>query len=303
MRKLAAFIMQGRLRAVTATAGFGAGGLLLPPLALLSSSAIALVTLRLGGLQGLTVATLSAVVIALMAWVAGLGPAVGLVTALVQWLPAVALAQVLRSTVSWSAVLLTAVLMGCGAVILLQVLVPGIDRLWLAVLEQTAGPLFEPSGQGGAAREEAFQQAATLMSGMVAAVSVLALILGLLLARYWQSQLYNPGGFRREFQALRVGPGLAAAVTGLLLLAWWTGATLWFELALVCLMAFFMHGVALLHGLNARLGLHRLWLVALYVLMALALPQMMVMLATLGIVDSVLDLRGRLPDRARPDDT
>lgn len=303
MRRLAGFIMQGRLRAVTATAGFGAGGLLLPPVALLGSSAVALVTLRLGAAQGLAVTGLAAVVIAVMTWTAGFGPAAGAATALVQWLPAVAAAQVLRARVSWSATLLAAVLMGAGAVLLLELLAPGIDRLWLAVLQQAAGPLLEQSGMDPAAREAFFRQAAALMNGMVAAVSVLALILGLMLARHWQSQLYNPGGFRREFHALRLGPGPAAVLAVLMALAWGTGVTLWFELALVCLAAFFVHGLALLHGLHARLGLHRLWLVAVYVLLFLALPQVMVMLATLGVVDSLLDLRGRLPERVRPDDT
>ncbi|ANB02514.1 DUF2232 domain-containing protein [Ectothiorhodospira sp. BSL-9] len=301
MKPLASFIMQGRLRAATATAGFGVAGLLLPPLALVSSSAVSLVTLRLGAAQGVAVAALAALVLALIAWVAGLHPAVGMITALVQWLPALVLAEVLRRTFSWAITLAVGIGIGCGVILLLHATVPNLPQMWLAVLEQAVGPLFEQSGVTGSEREQAFLQAASLMTGMLAAVSLLALSAALILARYWQAVLYNPGGFREEFHALSLGRVPAMMLVGLLLVAWLADSYLLFELSLVFLMAFFLHGLAVIHGTNARMNLSRIWLVFTYVLLALALPQMVILLATLGVMDSFLNLRGRLT-RAQPED-
>ncbi|EHQ51129.1 hypothetical protein ECTPHS_00470 [Ectothiorhodospira sp. PHS-1] len=294
MRQLASFIMQSRLRAVTATVGFGVIGLLIPPLALVSSAAVALVTLRVGPQQALAVVALAAVVVGLIGWVAGLSPVVGLVTALVQWVPALALATVLRSTVSWAATLVTGIAIGCGVVLMLHLSVPDITQMWYSVLQQTVGPLFDQSGMTTLEREEAFRQAAAVMTGMLAAVSLLALSLSLVLARYWQSVLYNPGGFAQEFHQLSMGRVPAILLLVLLVLGLFAGMTLMFELSLVFLAAFFLHGLAVIHGINRKLNLSRLWLVMTYVVMAFALPQMMVVLATLGMVDSFVDLRGRI---------
>ncbi|WP_238621550.1 DUF2232 domain-containing protein [Ectothiorhodospira lacustris] len=294
MRQLASFIMQSRLRAVTATVGFGVIGLLIPPLALLSSAAVALVTLRVGPQQALAVVVLAAVVVGLIGWIAGLSPVVGLVTALVQWIPALALAAVLRSTVSWAVTLVTGIVIGCGVVLMLHLSVPDITQMWYTVLQQTVGPLFDQSGMSTLEREEAFRQAAAVMTGMLAAVSLLALSLSLVLARYWQSVLYNPGGFAQEFQQLSMGRVPAILLLVLLVLGLFAGMTLMFELSLVFLAAFFLHGLAVIHGINRKLNLSRLWLVMTYVVMAFALPQMMVVLATLGMVDSFVDLRGRI---------
>ena len=56
--------------------------------------------------------------------------------------------------------------------------------------------------------------------------------------------------------------------------------------------------IVLVHGVVARLGAQRFWLVGFYVLMVLALPQLAMFLAVLGLADSWFDFRGRLGRRA-----
>ena len=55
-------------------------------------------------------------------------------------------------------------------------------------------------------RPEAGQIAGMLGAGTAAMMSVLCL----LLARYWQAALYNPGGFGEEFRALQYSPPVSA---------------------------------------------------------------------------------------------
>jgi len=298
MKALASFIMQGRLRAVTATAGFGAGGLLIPPLGMLGSAAVALVALRLSTVQALIVLLIASALLSAMAWVSGMPPAVGFMMGLVQWLPMLALAHVLRQTVSWPASLLTGVAIACAGVLLVHAMVADVAGMWVEVLAAVVGPMFEQSGTSPAELDEMLSQAATLMTGMLAAALLMSLVLALILARYWQAQLYNPGGFAEEFQQMQLGRVPALLLAAAMLGAWLGQSSLLTELSLVLLVVFFFQGIALVHGLTRKLALHRFWLVGMYVLMAIALPQMMIMLAAFGAIDSVANFRARF---GRPD--
>lgn len=53
------------------------------------------------------------------------------------------------------------------------------------------------------------------MAALLQIVSLLCLMLG----RYWQSVLYNPGGFGLEFRALRLSPPLAFGLLAVMFLA------------------------------------------------------------------------------------
>src|SRR5690606_28182405 len=53
-----------------------------------------------------------------------------------------------------------------------------------------------------------------LMTGVAATAA-------LLLARWLQARLYNPGGFRTEFHQLRLGPGITGALALGMLVAQW----------------------------------------------------------------------------------
>lgn len=294
MRGLAAFIMAGRLQAVTAAVGFSVLALVFPPSALLSGAVVALVALRLGPVQGLTVAALGAVALAALMGLAAGQPLMGLSVGAAQWLPALVLALVLRRTVSWTATLQTALLFGAGVVVAVHGLAQDPAAMWLGLIEPLLRPVFE---QGGMPAEEitvALEGAARGMTGAFAASMLLSLVLTLLLARAWQAALYHPGGFRSEFHALRVGRWPAALVLGLILLGALAGWPAALELGMVGLTAYFIQGIAVMHGLVARQQWHKGWLVGMYVLLALMLVQMSAVLAALGVIDSFADIRRRL---------
>ena len=117
-------------------------------------------------------------------------------------------------------------------------------------------------------------------------------LVNVLLARWWQALLYNAGGFAREFQSLRLGRGLAAATIVMALVALAGGVSLASDILYILGACYFLQGMAVMHALSKQVTIHRLWTVSLYVLLVL-MPQMMLLVALLGLLDSWADFRAR----------
>lgn len=297
MNGLARFVMAGRLQAMAAVVGFAAFSVLLPPVVLLSSAALALVTARLGASAGLTVLAGASVVIAVATLGLPGGMWIGALFATIQWVPVLVLALVLRYTVSLGATLVAALGLGLAGLVLISVLFPELDAYWRELLDAyLRGPMVE-AGAPAEDVDQALTRAVRVMTASFITSLLFVYSISLFVARWWQALLYNPGGFGTEFRALRLG--VPAAVVGLVLFA---AAVLMrsdfaTELAVVGLSLFFFQGLALIHALSGRTGNPMVWLVGAYIILVLALPQMLAALTALGVLDNFVDLRQRLGDR------
>lgn len=253
MMGLARYVMRGRLQALLVAVA-GAGTLLF---SWVSAAAIALVAMRRGPAAGLWLllwAILPAG--AVLAMSGDSGPLSLLVGT-------TALALVLRATVSLPMAVLMVVPVGLatGALTLalggplLDQVVAFFDQ-FLASLEQQ----MEASGQAVTAlpRPTPLQ-----VGGMLGAANGLLSVLCLLLARWWQAGLYNPGGFGAEFRALYYPPAAAAAMLlGALALA---GMGLEYRpWAVIVTLPLMFAGLGLLHAWVARRGKGRGLLVGFY---------------------------------------
>ena len=303
MRVLAEFAMKSRGRAVGAVSGFGVAGLFLPPVALLSSALLALVGLRVGPGQALLVMVLSAIILglAMFALIPEAPLFAGMVAGVVQWVPVVLLAELLRRTLSWRITLQVAAAVAGFGVLLVHGLAPDLESLWADLGIALLGPLVEGSDAGARELEAGLRRAAPYLTGVVAAILVLGLALSMILGRYWQALLYNPGAFGAEFRALQFGRFTSAATVVLAASGHLGPVPLATELAVILAVLFFLQGIALMHALTRRQGMNSFWLVGMYVLMALALPQMFLLLATIGVIDAWADIRSRLPPGASGD--
>ncbi len=76
-----------------------------------------------------------------------------------------------------------------------------------------------------------------------------------------------------------------------------TRTALMVNVGIVALTTFAFQGLALAHASAAAAGLHPAWLVALYALAILAPPQVLGLLAVLGVADNGFDFRARLHAR------
>ncbi len=298
MRALAIFIMRGRMQATLAVIGFMALALLFPMMSYVSGAAIGLIVLRLGWKEAAFVAGAALIVIAAIAAAMLQQPAAGLMFAVIVWLPVYGLALVLRRTASWSITLNVAVGIGLVGVVAAYAVLADPAAWWrdtvvVAIQEQVID-------RAGLTPEQAIEWRSTLdqmsnvMTGIICAAFVLSAVLSLLLARWWQAQLYNPGGFQVEFHSLKLGQPLAMAVLVLMamsLLPLEGASALGRDMVMVVLMMYVLQGLAVIHAVVARRGASNAWLVVTYILLAIALPQVAMLLAIAGLMDTWLNLR------------
>jgi hypothetical protein len=304
MRGLANFIMAGRLQAVTAAVGFAVLALFLPPASLLSGAVVALVTLRLGLGAGLTIAALGMAALVAMGAVTGLGPQFGVLIGLAQWLAPLVFAEVLRRTVSWRLTLQGLLMATVLLVSMAHLVWPEQAVFWRSLLEQFMAPGLAEGGLTPTQIEEALEGIAGVMGGIIGLSLMLSTALALIIGRYWQAALYNPGGFGEEFRELRLGLWPAGLALGLIIAAMLAHSPLVGQLALVVVAMFIFQGLALVHGLARLFKWHAGWLVALYVLLVLPpfSPYAVAMITAFGVIDSFADFRARVGAAPRDDE-
>ena len=280
MRGLAEFIMRGRWQAL-AVAVVGAGSLLF---GWLSAAAIALVTLRKGIIDGSWLVLWALLPALLAAWMSGdIGSIVLLAGTFV-------LAVILRTTVSLALAILASAALGIlGGAGLLLISGEFLDQL-VVVFAELIGDL--------EANMKASGQTITLprptpgqVAGILAAGNAVTAVLSLLLARYWQALLYNPGGFRVEFHRLRLPVGATLILGGLAIFLWLQASWIsgW---AMVWAVPLMFAGFALVHAWVAFTRRGNGSLVAFYA-MWLFLDPVKGLLLGLVMADALLDFRRR----------
>ncbi|ROT97960.1 hypothetical protein EB809_15695 [Marinobacter sp. R17] len=281
MRALAQFAMRGPLQA----SGVAAVATALPFLFWIGAAVVGLVTLRLGLSQGLNVGLWALLPALGWSWL-GNDP-----TALFVLIQVFLMVVVLRTTTSWEKALLT----GSGLALVTGVLLPLLFPQLLKDLVNTGIAFYQQynpdvASELGGRLESVFRQ---VMSASMAGTYQLLAVAVLILARSWQAALYNPGGFRSEFHALRLSRPVAvlcvAIMFGAPLLGVNTALVSW--AAAVPLM---FAGLAMIHGIVGVRNMSIQWLVLFYLALVLLSPSLMLLLLILAFVDSWLDFRGRL---------
>ncbi len=306
MYPLASYIMRGPIQALLVTAAFALTSLIpiLGILSVLSGAALALATLRHGARQGLQIMAGASLILNLFLYVAMGTVLPGVVFLLFLWLPLWGLSLLLRRTVSWSITLDAAVVLGVLVVLVFYIATGDPAQWWLLVLDQLFDAMATQSGgmELGLLREQ-LPKAAEWMTGMLAGAFVLGLIASIMLARWWQSLLFNPGGFRQEIYGLRQSRVATMVVLVLLLLSLFkfgVVSRLAADLMVIAVVVYSVAGLALVHALVAVLGKHRGWLIALYVVAFVVPFHAMTALAGVGFADSWMDFRRRFKGSAPP---
>lgn len=279
MRTLAQYAMKGGKQATLVAVVFA----IIPVLFWISAAIVALVILRKGYQAGAQVFMWS-LLPALMWWNNG-DP-----TPALTLMGVAALASVLRYSAHWAYVLVASLLV---AMVSMPILASYLQEVMLTFAQ--AG--IQLDAKNSLPDEVTTEQVQALMEGVLGAVHLAILIGCTVLARWWQSVLFNPGGFQTEFHQLRLPlwltGSLALAVFGLSNIA---DMTQWlFILAIPLLFA----GLALVHGLVEQMNLGRMWLIATYLGLLFSSAVVFTLLALLATLDSVFGLRKRLPVRAK----
>lgn len=280
MKAIAEFAMRGRFQALLLTVA-GSGSILF---CWISAAVLALVTLRKGvgfGAQLLLWALLPSGV--LLYTTGDSGP-------LALLLGTMLLAIVLRTSVSLPLAVLACVPVGfLASIMAMSVGEQYLDQM-VAVFGEFLAQLETQLSEGGEAIQLARPTAAQIAGVLGAGVAMMS-ALCLLLARYWQAALYNPGGFGTEFRGLRYGPGLASALAlgGVAIAALGVEYRSW---AVIGMMPLNFAGLALVHARVKARGQGSGWLFGFYAAWLLLDPvKLMVVFA--AIADSWFDFRQR----------
>ena len=281
MRGLAEFIMRGRWQAL-AVAVLGSGSLLF---GWISAAAIALVTLRKGTASGgwlVLWAMLPAAIVAAMS---------GDMGSVMLLLVAFCLSVILRETVSLPLALIASVpLAMLGGLALIALNGPFLEDL-VATFNQALRQLEQDmtSDQQG---ELAFTSLAVPQVGALLAIgNTVVAVLAVLLGRYWQALLYNPGGFGQEFRALRLPQGAVVSLVALGTVLWLQGDE-WRVWSAVAVMPLTVVGFALVHAYAARTDKGVTWLTLMYTLWIVLDPIKWVWLGFV-MADVFVDFRAR----------
>jgi hypothetical protein len=194
------------------------------------------------------------------------------------------LAMVLRKTMSWQVVILLATVIGLVTQFSL-VLQPAYQAQIEAVVSDGLQAQLNQGGQ----TEYTAEQIVELLLSFYGAYHAFMVIICLMIGRWWQALLYNPGGFRQEFHNLRIDPRIMVFLLGLILAGLLDIPPLDSWLPLFCI-APMLAGLAIAHYTVAEKKMGRPWLVLCYVTLMMMAPAIILM----GLADSVLDLRKRM---------
>jgi len=129
--------------------------------------------------------------------------------------------------------------------------------------------------------------------GVIAIVLSVGCVISMLMARWLQSLIYNPGGFQKEFHTFKIESKTTVVLISAVLL----GVMLpkdyqfWTTLAAIPLL---LSGIALIHFSVKQLQLGGHWLILFYVAPFLFGALVAVFLVGLAAGDSFLDIRSRL---------
>ena len=276
MRALAERVMMGPRHAIVLTVVLNA--IPLPPVQFVGIALIALVYLRLGSQSGLMVAGWSLVPLGLWTVILG-GPPITLALLFVVMIGA----QVLRQADSWRGVMIVAVFHGA----LLTLIVAPFAAEWFRQMLAPAVAFQEPYAPEGITTRQLYDNALAYFG----AAHALLFVGVMMLARWWQSVLYNPQAFGREMRGLRLTPMFVIGLIVVAVLCIVAGIPQSIVMLFVPLL---VSGLALIHWLVADRQLGAGPLVVLYVVLLvlnqLAIPLVML----LSLLDSSFDLRKRL---------
>jgi len=257
-------------------------------LPLVSPATIGLVSLRKDSTEGLIV-TLWAILPWLALYYAGDVSPLIILLPLAVLVVIAAVANVLRSTASWQWTLVIAGIVSALAAIATGFIASAdVDLL----VDEIAKFFAEIGAQEAVSDDFDFAPDRTFVLGLFAWLIGFTAVCGLFVSRWWQSLLFNPGGFQKEFHEFRLDQSVALILIAFVI----AGVSLplayrpWVELVSLPLL---IAGMALVHSSVKMMSMGVHWLGLMYFGLLFIGPTGTVLIG-LGLVDSILNLRSRL---------
>lgn len=291
---LAEYIMRGRMQAMIVASTLALVSLIMPPVSIVSSASVALVTLRRGASEGLIVLACSTAVAGVLGFFLLGNYQFVLLYGIVLWVPVWLISIILREGRYLSLAIEVAVLLGVLGVVGFYLYNTELAAMWKNILSQMV-----PPNAPVVDIQHTLDVLSHYMTGIVAAASVFGLLFGLFLGRWWQALLYNPGGFRQEFLSLTTHPRLAIGSIVVVVIASLSSGVIsevsW-NIAILLFVLYTFIGTSVLHTVFASMKLGRFMVPMFYVTLFL-IPHAMLPVALVGLSDTWMNLRNKISNQ------
>jgi hypothetical protein len=302
LRRITDFLLRGRLESI----GTAFVTAFIPFIGSISILIAALVTLRKGAFEGALV-LIAATVPYLISYFASTATpdqaqlalamfGVVILSNVLTWLFAV----ILRKYSNWSFTLELSAFLGVLAVGIVHLIYPEIQNWWGAQLQVYFAKTMEAVGTANkdtvaVANElpvQAIQAAKQYVTGFIAVSILFNALLQLVIARWWQAIMFNPGGLRKELYQIRFGHIAGLVFVFGLVLAYF-GNSFALDAMPVLYVMFFLAGISLLHRLIGVTRNSWLWIILIYMGIIWLFPLSLVIIAMIALLDSGVDFRKR----------
>jgi len=288
--------MRGRTQAIVVASTLALLSLKFAPISIFSSASIALVTLRRGAVEGMYILFGAGIATALLGFFVIDNSQFALLYALLLWLPVWVIAIILREGRQLSLAVEIAVFIGMLGVAGFYLYIPEPAAMWTGLfgqmMQQTTATIKDAKGWIG--------EFSHYMTGMFAAGVVFSLLFGLFLGRWWQSLLFNPGGFKQEFLLLNTSPKLAISSLIVLAVAFFATGTLseiaW-NMTILLFVLYTVIGTSVLHVVFAQTKMSR-YAVPLFYVTLFLVPQVLPPVAVVGLIDAWLNIRKKYSNQS-----
>jgi len=281
MHELVKYVMRGPKQAIL----LASISVMLPMMFWFGAATIALITLRQGLSQGLVVFIWT--IIPALGWWFGLQDP----SALIVLISTLAMAGVLRYTVSWQSTLVTGGVISLVIGLLAPYIMPEMINMLMEMGEVMLQEMAKTAPEEyNTILDSAFR---SLMIASFAASFYGMAVGSVFLARSWQARLFNPGGWQEEFHQMRLSPRFVMGVV----LAVMFASSINIEPALVLMIAtvpFIVCGLALVHGVVGKRKLGGQWIFGLYASVFILFPTVLILLVVLALLDSLVNFRSRI---------
>ncbi|MDG2018259.1 MAG: hypothetical protein P8J25_02310 [Porticoccaceae bacterium] len=281
MKALAEYILRGRVQALLVALV----GIFFP---LISSATIALVSICKGAKEGVLLFLWVSLALVLVQQVSSENPLLTAVSIAPLGIMVIA-ATVHRVLASWQWTSLVTVIVAVFCALAFGLLMGSSVTAFMATVQQILDVV---KGQQQDA-QLSLVLSETILLGLVATILAIGSIMSLMLARWWQAGVQNPGGFQKEFHSFTIEAKIAALLIAIVLAGQLLpqSSQIWTDLAVLPLL---IAGIALVHFAVKLFGQGRQWLAFLYVGMIMVGKPVTLILVILGLTDSLIDLRSRL---------
>ena len=293
MLVIARYALKSPFHASTMVGVLAILSLFIPLVSVLSGAIVGLIILTQGLFSGARAILVSIIGISIVSYFAMQSAELGLTIGLVQWLPMMVLAEILRRTHSVSFTVIAGMVLAMLAVLAQYLIWPESEQVLQALLQQMLQG-FEQSAEQGQQLQQLLESMLHWTVILMVAVMYSTFIATLMAARWFQAKLAGVEGFQDEFYSIRLGKVAAGAGAALFVLNGLLQHDWLLSLLMVYMAAFLYQGLAVIHSWNtARKGKTITWLFLLYAMMMI-IPQVAGLVAMLGVADNWMNFRAKL---------